>query len=98
MPNPAPGPGDDNPFPLPHIPGNPKNLDCSSQECADAQAAVVNAANDILTTCGQIKDASDRASALLGIAAGIFGLGVSVIGGLATAIGIAATAAYSWQP
>jgi hypothetical protein len=80
-------------------PGGPPNLpdqnklSCSSQACASAQAMVVDAANDIISTCGAISDANGRASALLGIAGGLFGVGAGIIGGLVTAIGIAATAA-----
>ena len=87
MSDPAPTPGGG--FPLP----DPKTLDCLSTACQNAQAKVVNAANDILTKCGQISDANARASAILGSAAGIFGLGASIIGGLVGAIGIAATVA-----
>jgi hypothetical protein len=88
MPDPAPTPGGGRP----QLP-DPKTLDCLSTACQAAQAKVVNAANDIVTKCGQISDANARASAILGIAAGIFGLGASIIGGLAGSIGIAATAA-----
>ena len=84
------GPGDDNPT-GPQFPTNPNA--CLTQACAGSLAAVVDAANDIVSTCGQISDANNRASILLGIAAGLFGIGATVIGGLVSAIGVAATVA-----
>lgn len=89
-PQPLPG---NNPSPPVPKPGNPNDLSCSSQDCADAQAMVVNARNDIISTCGTIHDLNNRASALLGIAGGLFGLGGAIIGGFVSTIGVAATAA-----
>jgi len=75
------------------FPGDPNLLSCSSSGCISAQAKVVAARNDIIGTCGSISDLNSRASALLGIAAGLFATAVTIIGGLVGTFGIAATVA-----
>jgi hypothetical protein len=74
-------------------PGDPRKLDCQSAACVAAQAAVVDAGNDITKKCGEIAVAKARADAMLAIALATLGLAGTIAAVLVGAIGAAATIA-----
>jgi hypothetical protein len=59
----------------------------------NALSAVVDAKNDIISTCGTIHDLNGRASSLLASAVALFGIGGSIIGGLVATFGVAGAVA-----